>query len=42
MIIALVQPAAALGYLIYVMRFFTRIAPMVVKIRQEWRKNALP
>ncbi len=41
-IIALVQLAAALGYLIYVMRFFTRIAPMVVKIRQEWRENVLP
>jgi hypothetical protein len=41
-IIAILQLAAALGYLIYVMRFFTRIAPMIVKIRQEWREDVLP
>lgn len=41
-IIALLQLAAALGYLIYVMRFFTNIAPMVIKIRQEWREDVLP
>jgi len=40
--IALVQLAAALGYLLYVIRFFTRIVPLVVKTRQEWREGVLP
>jgi hypothetical protein len=35
-IIALVQLAGAFGYLLYVMRFFTRIVPLIVKTRQEW------
>jgi hypothetical protein len=35
--IALAQLGGALCYLIYVMRFFTRIVPMIVKTRQEWR-----
>lgn len=41
LIIALVQLAIALGYLIYVMRFFTTIVPMIVKTRQEWRDDVL-
>jgi len=41
-IIALVQLAAALGYLLYVMRFSARILPLVVKMRQEWREGVLP
>ena len=36
-IIALVQLTAAFGYLLYVMRFFTRIEPLIAKTRQEWR-----
>jgi hypothetical protein len=40
-IIALVQLAAALGYLLYVMRFFIRIIPLIVKTRQEWRDDLL-
>lgn len=36
-IMALVQLAAASGYLLYVMRFFTRIVPLIEKTRQEWR-----
>ena len=36
-IIALAQLVAAFGYLLYVMRFFTRIIPLVLKTRQEWR-----
>ena len=35
-IIALVQLAAASGYLLYVMRFFARIVPLIEKTRQEW------
>ena len=34
-IIGLVQLALALGYLIYVMRFFVRVAPLIAKTRQE-------
>jgi hypothetical protein len=41
-IIALVQLAAAFGYLLYVMRFSARILPLIVKMRQEWRENVLP
>ena len=41
MIIGLVQLAIALGYLIYVMRFFTTIVPMIVKTREEWRDDVL-
>ena len=41
-IIALVQTTAAFGYLLYVMRFFARIVPLIVKTRQEWREGVLP
>jgi hypothetical protein len=41
-IIGLVQLAVALGYLLYVMRFFTRIVPLIVTTRQEWRDEVLP
>ncbi len=41
-IITQVQLAVALGYLLYVMRFFTRIVPLIVKTRQEWRDEVLP
>ena len=37
-IIALAQLAAALGYLLYVMRFFTQITPLIIQTRQEWRE----
>ena len=37
-IIALVQLAAAFGYLIYVMGFFSRVIPLIAKTRQEWRE----
>ena len=40
-IIALIQMAAALAYLLYVMRFFIRIVPLIVKTRQEWREDTL-
>ena len=36
-IIALVQLAAASGYLLYVMRFFIQLVPLIEKTRQEWR-----
>jgi hypothetical protein len=36
-IIAWVQMLGALGYLAYVMRFFSRISPLIVGTRQEWR-----
>jgi len=39
---ALAQLTAALVYLAYVMRFFIRIAPLMVKTRQEWRDDVLP
>jgi len=41
-IIAMVQLAAAFGYLLYVARFFARIVPLIVKTRQEWRDDVLP
>ena len=37
-IIALVQLAAAFGYLVYVMCFFSRVIPLIAKTRQEWRE----
>jgi hypothetical protein len=40
-IIALLQLSGAFGYLAYVMRFFTRIAPLIAKTRQEWRDDIL-
>jgi len=40
--LALVQLAASLGYLVYVIRFFARIVPLVVQTRQEWREGVLP
>lgn len=42
LIIALMQAAAVFGYLIYVMRFFTRIVPLISVTRQEWYKDILP
>jgi hypothetical protein len=41
MMLALGQLAAALGYLLYVMRFFTRIIPLIVTTRREWRDDVL-
>jgi hypothetical protein len=41
-IIAVVQLAAPLGYLLYIMRFFTRIRPLIVTTRREWRDDVLP
>jgi hypothetical protein len=41
-IIALVQMGASFGYLLYVIRFFARIVPLVVKTRQEWRDEVFP
>ena len=41
LIIALLQLVGAFGYLAYVMRFFTRIAPLIAKTRQEWRDDVL-
>jgi hypothetical protein len=38
-IIALIQMAGAVAYLLYVMRFFIRIVPLIVKTRQEWRED---
>ena len=35
------QLAAALGYLLYVVRFFTRIRPLIVTTRLEWRDDVL-
>jgi len=40
-IIALVQMAGAFAYLLYVMRFFIRIVPLIVETRQEWREDIL-
>jgi hypothetical protein len=40
-LIAVVQLAAALGYLFYVMRFFKRISPLIVNTRREWRDDVL-
>jgi hypothetical protein len=39
--IATMQLAAAIGYLVYVMRFFTRISPLIVNTRREWRNDVL-
>jgi len=41
-IMAVGQLTAALGYLCYVMRFFTRIRPLIVTTRREWRDDVLP
>jgi hypothetical protein len=41
-VIAIVQLAAALGYLLYVMRFFARLRPLIVTTRREWRDDVLP
>jgi len=38
-IIALVQLAAALGYLLDGARFFSRVIPLIAKTRQEWRED---
>jgi hypothetical protein len=40
-LIAAVQLAAALAYLIYVMRFFSRIVPLIAATRREWRDDVL-
>jgi hypothetical protein len=40
-LIAVVQLASALGYLFYVIRFFTRISPLIVNTRREWRDDVL-
>ena len=37
----MVQLAATFGYLLYVTRFFTRIIPLIVQTRQEWRDVGL-
>ena len=39
--IAVAQLAAALGYLLSVMRLFTRIRPLIVTTRREWRDDVL-
>jgi hypothetical protein len=41
MIIALLQMAASFVYLLYVIRFFAGIVPLIVKTRQEWRDDVL-
>jgi hypothetical protein len=41
LMMAVVQLAAALGYLLYVMRFFSRIRPLIVSTRREWRDDVL-
>jgi hypothetical protein len=40
-VVALVQMAGAFAYLLYVMRFFIRIVPLIVETRQEWREDTL-
>jgi hypothetical protein len=40
-ILALLQMGGAFGYLLYVMRFFLRIVPLIVRTRQEWRDDVL-
>lgn len=40
-IIALLQLGGAFGYLTYVMRFFTRVSPLIARTRQEWRDDVL-
>jgi hypothetical protein len=39
--IAVVQLMAVSAYLVYVMRFFTRISPLIVNTRREWRNDLL-
>jgi hypothetical protein len=39
--IALIQLAAAIGYLRYVVRFFGRIIPLIAKTREEWRDEVV-
>ncbi len=39
-ILALLQLGAAFGYLLYVLRFYHRIAPLIAETRQEWRDDA--
>lgn len=41
-IIALLQLAGALGYLIYGVRFFYRVIPLIAKTREEWREDVPP
>jgi len=38
-IVGMVQLGATIGYLVYVTRFFTRIIPLIVQTRQEWRDD---
>ena len=38
-LVGMVQLAATCGYLFYVTRFFTRIIPLIVQTRQEWRDD---
>ena len=40
-VVGMVQLAATLGYLFYVIRFFARIVPMIVQTRQEWRDDVV-
>jgi hypothetical protein len=40
-LLGMAQLAASFGYLLYVTRFFTRIMPLIVQTRQEWRDDAL-
>jgi hypothetical protein len=40
-LVGMVQLAATLGYLFYVTRFFTRIIPLIVQTRQEWRDDVM-
>ena len=38
-IVGIVQLGAPISYLFYVTRFFTRIIPLIVQTRQEWRDD---
>lgn len=40
-IIGVIQLSAAFCYLLYVVRFFAGIIPLIVKTRQEWRDDVL-
>jgi ABC-type nitrate/sulfonate/bicarbonate transport system substrate-binding protein len=40
-VVGMVQLAATFGYLFYVTRFFSRIIPLIVQTRQEWRDDVL-
>ena len=40
-LIALVQMVGSFGYLLYVIRFFARIVPLIVETRQEWRDDVI-